>query len=85
MCGGATVSDALNAHNVRAYHRIRILGVGGLGHLGFLSSAKMGCCGITHAALDSQQLSVLCSVWFLMSKEQELKYRRVGTDISDIY
>jgi len=43
MCGGATVFNALNAHNVKAYHRVGILGVGGLGHLGIQFASKMGC------------------------------------------
>jgi D-arabinose 1-dehydrogenase-like Zn-dependent alcohol dehydrogenase len=43
MCGGATVFNALNAHNVKAYHRVGVLGVGGLGHLAIQFAAKMGC------------------------------------------
>ena len=43
MCAGATVFNALNAHDVKAYHRVGILGVGGLGHLAIQFAAKMGC------------------------------------------
>ena len=43
MCAGATVFNALNAHEVKAYHRVGILGVGGLGHLAIQFASKMGC------------------------------------------
>ncbi|KAJ3752832.1 NADP-dependent alcohol dehydrogenase [Lentinula raphanica] len=41
MCGGSTVWTPL-VHHVRPYHRVGIVGIGGLGHLAIQFAAKMG-------------------------------------------
>ncbi|RDW59935.1 alcohol dehydrogenase-1 [Coleophoma cylindrospora] len=59
MCGGATVFNALNAHSVKAYHRVGVLGVGGLGHLAIQFAAKMGCEVVVFSTTDSKKAEAL--------------------------
>jgi D-arabinose 1-dehydrogenase-like Zn-dependent alcohol dehydrogenase len=59
MCGGATVFNALNAHNVKAYHRVGILGVGGLGHLAIQFASKMGCEVVVFSTTSSKKTEAL--------------------------
>ncbi|OKO97828.1 Alcohol dehydrogenase [Penicillium subrubescens] len=42
MCGGGTVWAALMEH-CRPFHRVGIVGIGGLGHLAIQFAAKIGC------------------------------------------
>lgn len=46
MCAGASVYEALDAAGIRPYHRVGVVGVGGLGHLAMLFAKAMGC-GVT--------------------------------------
>ncbi|KAI1055510.1 hypothetical protein LB506_011434 [Fusarium annulatum] len=43
MCAGAAVYSALRSAQVQWYHRVGVLGLGGLGHLAVQYAAKMGC------------------------------------------
>ncbi|KAI7758881.1 hypothetical protein LZL87_009876 [Fusarium oxysporum] len=43
MCAGAAVYSALRSSGVQWYHRVDVLGLGGLGHLAVQYAAKMGC------------------------------------------
>lgn len=43
MCAGTTVFTPLLRYNVRATHRVAVVGIGGLGHLALQFLAKMGC------------------------------------------
>ncbi|KAF5697069.1 NADP(H)-dependent alcohol dehydrogenase [Fusarium globosum] len=43
MCAGAPVYSALRSAQVQWYHRVGVLGLGGLGHLAVQYAAKMGC------------------------------------------
>ncbi|KAE9372782.1 GroES-like protein [Stipitochalara longipes BDJ] len=59
MCAGATVFNALSAHNVKAYHRVGILGVGGLGHLAIQFASKMGCEVVVFSTTASKKAEAL--------------------------
>jgi D-arabinose 1-dehydrogenase-like Zn-dependent alcohol dehydrogenase len=59
MCGGATVFNALNAHEVKAYHRVGIVGIGGLGHLAIQFAAKMGCEVVVFSTTASKKAEAL--------------------------
>ena len=59
MCAGATVFNALNAHEVKAYHRVGILGVGGLGHLAIQFASKMGCEVVVFSTTASKKTEAL--------------------------
>ena len=59
MCAGATVFNALNANNVKAYHRVGVLGIGGLGHLAIQFAAKMGCEVVVFSSTTSKKAEAL--------------------------
>ncbi|RFU31121.1 hypothetical protein B7463_g5204, partial [Scytalidium lignicola] len=59
MCGGATVFNALNAYDVKAYHRVGVLGVGGLGHFAIQFAAKMGCEVVVFSTTPSKKAEAL--------------------------
>ncbi len=59
MCAGAKVFNALNGHNVKAYHRVGILGVGGLGHLAIQFASKMGCEVVVFSTTASKKAEAL--------------------------
>lgn len=43
LCGGITVYSPLRRYEVRPWHKVAIMGIGGLGHLAVQFAAKMGC------------------------------------------
>ncbi|KAF5621074.1 ADH7-NADP(H)-dependent alcohol dehydrogenase [Fusarium tjaetaba] len=43
LCAGADVYSALRSAQVQWYHRVGVLGLGGLGHLAVQYASKMGC------------------------------------------
>ncbi|HHG85685.1 MAG TPA: NAD(P)-dependent alcohol dehydrogenase [Bacteroidetes bacterium] len=43
LCAGVTVYAPLRRYNVRAWHKVAILGIGGLGHLALQFAHAMGC------------------------------------------
>lgn len=43
LCGGITVYAPLRQYDVRHYHRVAVVGIGGLGHLALQFAAAMGC------------------------------------------
>lgn len=43
LCGGITVYSPLRNYGVRHWHRVGIVGIGGLGHLALQFAAAMGC------------------------------------------
>ncbi|KAF7321868.1 MYND-type domain-containing protein [Mycena kentingensis (nom. inval.)] len=55
MCGGATVFNAIEQHNIRPTDRVGVIGVGGLGHLAIQFLAKMGCIVVVFSGSDSKK------------------------------
>jgi alcohol/geraniol dehydrogenase (NADP+) len=43
LCGGITVYQPLRTYDVRHWHRVAVVGIGGLGHLALQFAAAMGC------------------------------------------
>lgn len=43
LCGGITVYAPLRRYDVRHWHRVGVVGIGGLGHLALQFAAAMGC------------------------------------------
>lgn len=43
FCGGITVFNPIVQHDVRPYHRVAVVGIGGLGHMALQFLAKWGC------------------------------------------
>jgi len=43
MCGGATTFTSLKDYDVKPYHKIAVIGIGGLGHLAIKWGVKWGC------------------------------------------
>lgn len=43
MCAGAAVYSALKRADCRPFHRVGVIGIGGLGHLAIQFASKMGC------------------------------------------
>lgn len=43
LCGGITVYAPLRRYDVRHWHRVAVVGIGGLGHLALQFAAAMGC------------------------------------------
>lgn len=43
LCGGITVYSPLRRYEVRHWHKVGVVGIGGLGHLGLRFAAAMGC------------------------------------------
>lgn len=43
MCAGASIYEALDAASTKSAHRVGIVGIGGLGHMGVLMATAMGC------------------------------------------
>jgi uncharacterized zinc-type alcohol dehydrogenase-like protein len=43
LCGGITVYSPLRAHNLGPQHRVGIIGIGGLGHMGLQFARAFGC------------------------------------------
>ncbi|KAJ3785426.1 chaperonin 10-like protein [Lentinula aff. detonsa] len=54
MCGGSTVWTPLVNH-VKPYHRVGIVGIGGLGHLAIQFAAKMGVEVVVFSATESKR------------------------------
>jgi D-arabinose 1-dehydrogenase-like Zn-dependent alcohol dehydrogenase len=59
MCAGATVFNVLNSYNVKSYHRVGVLGVGGLGHLAIQFASKMGCEVVVFSSTASKKAEAL--------------------------
>jgi D-arabinose 1-dehydrogenase-like Zn-dependent alcohol dehydrogenase len=59
MCAGATVFNALTTHDVKAFHRVGVIGVGGLGHLAIQFDSKMGCEVIAFSTTASKKTEAL--------------------------
>jgi D-arabinose 1-dehydrogenase-like Zn-dependent alcohol dehydrogenase len=59
MCAGASVFSVLNAYDVKAYHRVGVLGVGGLGHLAIQFASKMGCEVVVFSSTASKKAEAL--------------------------
>ncbi|KAE9398199.1 NADP-dependent alcohol dehydrogenase [Gymnopus androsaceus JB14] len=58
MCGGVTVWTPLINH-VKPYHRVGIVGIGGLGHLAIQFAKKMGAEVVVFSATDSKREEAL--------------------------
>ncbi|KAJ3849018.1 chaperonin 10-like protein [Lentinula lateritia] len=58
MCGGSTVWTPLVNH-VKPYHRVGIVGIGGLGHLAIQFAAKMGVEVVVFSATESKRSEAL--------------------------
>ncbi|HEX2899159.1 MAG TPA: NAD(P)-dependent alcohol dehydrogenase, partial [Bacteroidia bacterium] len=43
LCGGITVYSPLRNYDVRHWHKVAVVGIGGLGHLAIQFAAAMGC------------------------------------------
>ena len=59
MCGGATVFNVLDFHDVRPTDRVGIIGVGGLGHLAIQFAAKWGCEVVVFSGTESKKEEAL--------------------------
>jgi D-arabinose 1-dehydrogenase-like Zn-dependent alcohol dehydrogenase len=80
MCGGATVFNALQFHDVKSTDRVGIIGVGGLGHLAIQFAAAMGCEVVVFSGTESkkEEATKLGAREFYATKGlQELKVRPI--------
>ncbi|KAJ7180832.1 NADP-dependent alcohol dehydrogenase [Mycena filopes] len=55
MCGGASVFNVLETHNIRSTDRVGVVGIGGLGHLAVIFLAKMGASVVVFSSTESKR------------------------------
>ena len=55
MCGGATVFNAMQLHQVKCTDRVGVIGVGGLGHLAIQFASAMGCQVVVLSGTESKE------------------------------
>jgi D-arabinose 1-dehydrogenase-like Zn-dependent alcohol dehydrogenase len=59
MCAGQTVWLPFSRTDIRPWHTVGIVGMGGLGHLAIQFAAKMGCEVIVFSGSDSKKTEAL--------------------------
>ncbi|CAK5272550.1 unnamed protein product [Mycena citricolor] len=55
MCGGATVFEIIESYNIRPTHRVRVVGLGGLGHVAATFAAMMGAEVVVFSSSDAKR------------------------------
>ncbi|GES60587.1 NADP-dependent alcohol dehydrogenase [Aspergillus terreus] len=80
MCGGGTVWAALIEH-CRPFHRVGIVGVGGLGHLAVQFAAKMGChVSVFSSTADKEEMARRLGAHQFYATRGVTDYTALGVD-----
>ena len=72
LCAGVTTFNALRNSGARAGDTVAVLGMGGLGHMGFQYAAKMGFCTVAIArGKDKEELARKLGAQFYIDSETQ--------------
>jgi uncharacterized zinc-type alcohol dehydrogenase-like protein len=83
LCGGITVYSPLRRYDARPWHKVAILGIGGLGHLALQFAAKMGCevTALSTSPDKESQAKALGATHFINTRDESaLKAARESFD-----
>lgn len=83
MCAGQTVFLPLARTDVRAWHTVGIVGIGGLGHLAIQFAAKMGCNVVVFSGSENKRQEAMDLGASEFYTVDDLKNSRVRQDFVD--
>lgn len=73
LCGGVTVYSPLREYNVKPYHKVGVIGIGGLGHLALQFASAFGCevTAFSTSPDKEQEAKKLGATHFVNSRDPE--------------
>ncbi|MBL0015364.1 MAG: NAD(P)-dependent alcohol dehydrogenase [Bacteroidetes bacterium] len=83
LCGGITVYSPLRNYDVRHWHKVAVVGIGGLGHLAIQFASAMGCevWALSHSANKENEAKTLGAHHFVATSDpNSLKALRGSLD-----